>query len=559
MDWSRSPSATRPNLSAVLDRLSIAIQRRVAIDPRALAAFRIAIGTLLILDLALRARNLGTFYTDAGVLPLRALFSDYSPVYSLHAISGAAWVQALLFAVAGAFALALLLGYRTRLATIVSWLLLLSLHARNPMVLNSGDTLLRMLLFWGMFLPLGREWSIDARRLETTRGGEDGTVDETREPVTDESGPSAGDSDDESGMSVPGIVSVPTMAILLQVQLMYLTNAVHKTRSDKWMGGDAVVHIFQADHLTILLGDVLADQHALLELFTYAWIAVILLSPLLLLLTGVWRAAFASVVIGMHLGMATTLQIGLFPLISVGALLLFYPPVVWETATALATRIGIAAPLRRGLDRLQRTAPRVPLPDAPAVPAATDLPATTRTAIETTASRSRVLFSTVIPWLLLVLVVLSNAEAVDYADVPEVGDEVLETVNADQSWRMFAPNPTSTTRWLVAPADLEDGSQVDAFGGGEVDWDRPPSADELYDTARERKYVSNMRYADNENHRSYFANYLCDRWNRSHETGLENVTIYGLTDNAGPYDDEPDIAKYKKIEYDCSGPFVQNG
>ncbi|GAB3668286.1 HTTM domain-containing protein [Halopiger thermotolerans] len=540
----RYPAAAQTSLSAVLDRLSIAIQRRIAIDPRALAAFRIAVGALLIADLALRARNLGTFYTDAGVLPLRALFSDYAPVYTLHAISGAAWVQAMLFAIAGAFALALLLGYRTRVATIVSWLLLLSLHARNPMVLNSGDTLLRMLLFWGIFLPLGRQWSIDARRLERTRDGES-TADRSED---------GGD----SGPSIPGIVSVPTMAILLQVQLMYLTNAVHKTRSDKWMGGDAVVHIFQADHLTILLGDVLADQHALLELFTYAWMAVILLSPLLLLLSGLGRAAFASVVMGMHLGMATTLQIGLFPLISVAALLLFQPPIVWDGATALATRIGIAAPLRRGLDRLQRTAPRVPLPDVPAVPAAADLPSATRTALASAASRGRVLFSTVIPWFLLVLVVLSNAEAVDYAEVPDVGDEVLETVNADQSWRMFAPNPTSTTRWLVAPAELENGSRVDAFGGGEVDWDRPPSADKLYDTARERKYVSNMRYADNENHRSYFANYLCERWNRSHETGLENVTVYGLTDNAGPYDDEPDISRYKKIEYDCSGPFVQN-
>ncbi|WP_339105575.1 HTTM domain-containing protein [Haloterrigena salinisoli] len=513
------PNAVRERLSNGLDRFSLGLQRRLEIDLRALAAFRIALGALLLADLLLRSRQLVTFYTDDGVLPREALFADYSPVYTLHALSGEAWVQALLFLVAGAFALAVTVGYRTRTATVVSWLLLLSLHARNPMVLNGGDVLLRMLCFWGTFLPLGERWSIDARRIDRERST---------------------------------VASVATMALLLQILLMYVTNAVHKTRSDVWTDGEALVHIFQADHLTILLGNVLADQFELLRAFTHVWMALILLSPLLVLLTGYRRAVFATLFVGMHLGMLVTLRIDLFPLIVVAGLLVFYPPVVWDGATALAARIGVADDCRRGLAGLQRLVPTLPVPTLPVAVAGA------APSLSSLRARSRVAFGTVLPWLVLVLVVLSNAEAVDYTEVPDPGEQVLDTVEAEQSWRMFAPEPTSTAKWLVVPGELADGTTVDARDGTAVDWDRPPNAADTYETSRDRKYVINMRYAGNENHRSYYANYLCDRWSRTHETELESLTLYGLTDKARPSDDEPDVARYELLEYDCSGEFVQN-
>ncbi|WP_247001838.1 HTTM domain-containing protein [Halosolutus gelatinilyticus] len=514
----------RNRLADGADRTANGIRRRFEIDRRALAAFRIAVGALLLADLLRRARKLEDFYTDSGVLPREALYSDYSPLYSntFHTLSGETWAQALLFCVAGAFALALLVGYRTRIATIASWLLLVSLHLRNPMAINGGDVLLRMLLFWAIFLPLDSRWAVDARRV------------------------------DRSQLS-PTVASVGTMAVLLQVLLMYVTNAIHKFQSEKWTGGEAVAYIFQADHFTYLLGNHLADQILLLRAFTYAWMGLILLSPLLVLLTGRGRAAIATVFAGMHLGMLVTLRIDLFPLIVIAGLVLFYPPRVWDGVSAIATRIGIADPLQRLLARFQATAPVL------AVPRPTEIGGVRShvPSLSVVTARGRVLFATVIPWLLLVLVVLSNAEAVGYTEVPEPGAAALDTLQADQSWRMFAPNPISTAQWLVVPGELEDGSEVDVLHESDVDWDRPPNVDATYDTARERKYISNMRFAGNRKHRSYFANYLCERWNRSHETDVERLTVYGLSDRSGPYEDEPDVVEVKLIEYDCSGEFVQ--
>ena len=133
-----------------------------ALDLRSLALLRVGLALLLLGDLALRAGDLRAHYTDAGVLPRSAL--PPAGTLSLHLLGGSAAFQGALFAVAAAFAAALLVGWRTPLATAGSWFLLVSLHARNPVVLQGGDILLRVLLFWSLFLPLGARWSLDALR-----------------------------------------------------------------------------------------------------------------------------------------------------------------------------------------------------------------------------------------------------------------------------------------------------------------------------------------------------------------------------------------------------------
>ena len=130
-------------------------------DLRSLAIYRVVLALLALADLISRATDLSAHYTDTGVLPRYALLQELPSRwrFSLHLLSGDAFVQAALFILAGLAALALLIGLRTRLMTVIVWVFLVSLHERNPLVLNAGDTLLRMLFFWGMFLPLGVYWS----------------------------------------------------------------------------------------------------------------------------------------------------------------------------------------------------------------------------------------------------------------------------------------------------------------------------------------------------------------------------------------------------------------
>src|SRR5215204_111479 len=112
-------------------------------DLRSLAAFRIVLALLVLADLAGKSTDLYAHYTDRGVLPRSVLVEELLTPweFSLNLMNGELFFQALLFAVAALVALALLVGYRTRLVIVVVWILVLSIQLRNPLVLNIGDVL----------------------------------------------------------------------------------------------------------------------------------------------------------------------------------------------------------------------------------------------------------------------------------------------------------------------------------------------------------------------------------------------------------------------------------
>jgi hypothetical protein len=126
-------------------------------DLRSLAALRIVLAATVLADLTFRSKSLVAHYTDLGVLPRWTLIQTelYPWQFTLNLLSGEPLFQAFLFGVTALAALGMLVGYRTRLMTIVVWVMVLSIQWRNPLVLSGADNLLRVLLFWAMFLPLG--------------------------------------------------------------------------------------------------------------------------------------------------------------------------------------------------------------------------------------------------------------------------------------------------------------------------------------------------------------------------------------------------------------------
>ncbi len=464
-----------------------ALGDRFGVDARALAALRVALGALLLADLAVRAGDLVALYTDAGVLPRAALHAQHPTLarLSVHALSGAAWVQSLLFLAAAVAAVALALGYRTRLATAVSLLFLVSLHLRNPLVLNAGDALLRRLLFWGLFLPLGGRWSLDALRRD---------ADPPRR-----------------------VASVASAALLLQVVVVYTVNAAFKLRGDRWTSGEAMRYVFSLDQLTVRLGDLLAGYPALLEAFDWLWLALICGSVLLVLLTGRARTAFAGLFAAMHLGMALTMRLGLFPLVSVAALLPFLPGSVWDAVEARASAWWDRVPADRWRDRLRRTGPTgTGLPGTGPTGTvrrrAPTLPAWTRQALSAVAA---VLLAAMIAW---------NAASLGYVAAP---DAVADAVDpGERGWTMFAPEPRGVDGWYVVVGQLRSGEQVDAFRDAPVRWEPPPDAADAFPSHRWFVYLLDLRAPANADLRPHFADYVCRQWNGEHDGRLSGVTVY---------------------------------
>jgi uncharacterized membrane protein YphA (DoxX/SURF4 family) len=69
-------------------------------------------------------------------------------------------------------ALCLLVGFRTRLAALVVFLIMASFTRRDPLVFNSGDALLRVLCFYLLLVPGGAALSLDRRRRVRKEGGD---------------------------------------------------------------------------------------------------------------------------------------------------------------------------------------------------------------------------------------------------------------------------------------------------------------------------------------------------------------------------------------------------
>lgn len=462
-------------------RLADALGARFGVDARALAALRISLGLLLLADLLLRARHLRAFYTDAGVAPRAVLVEQYPAVrYSLHALSGAAWFQALLFLLAGLFAVSLLAGYRTRTTTVLSLILLVSLFFRNPAVLNGGDALLRRLLLWSALLPLGERWSLDARRRE----------DAPRRRVT----------------------TLASAGLLLQVVFVYAVNAVLKHRGDLWLRGDAVRYVFSLQRFSLRLGDVLTGFPSLLRAFDWFWLGLVSVVPLLVLSRGRLRTVLALTFASAHLGMLATLRLGLFPLVSVAALLPFLPSPVWDRVEA-----RIPASLERSAARVGERIPPVGAGGRVRRP----MPTVRRSFSAVRRVGRRVV--PVVAAALLMTVLVWNAVALGAVPPPEEGPAGVDLTQSP--WSMFAPTPATVDGWYVAPGKLESGERIDAFYRSAPLAGERPETRAMYPSVRWRKYLVELRYSGDEARQRAFAAYLCDRWNRSHEDDLTSLTV----------------------------------
>ena len=281
---------------------------------RKMAVFRIGLGLVLLYDLCDRASAFRIHFAADGVYPTTAPF----PWLSLLHLSDSGFYQGLFFAIAIVAALAFTLGWRTKAAAIVAWLALVNIQHYAHLSRFSADDVLRLLLLWSIFLPLGARWSLD------TRG----------------KSPSA----EANPLAVA--------AILAQVAAITFASGVHKVFDPMWAEGRGVELAMRA-HGT-QLGQTLAQTPAFAIVLNYLTIAVQLAAPLMLFVSNRMRAAGALILIAFQLALALCLNLGFFPFVTIVGLLLFLPERLFaerereapsRRAIACAIAVGVALPL----------------------------------------------------------------------------------------------------------------------------------------------------------------------------------------------------------------------
>ncbi|MFP4188709.1 MAG: HTTM domain-containing protein, partial [Halobacteriales archaeon] len=427
-----------------------AARKRLSVDTRALAAFRLILAVCLLVDLSMRARDLRVFYTDAGVLPrdvLAELFPGFAR-FSLHALSGGVVVQVVLLCVSALAAVALAVGLRPRLAGFVSLVLHVSLYTRNPYVLNGGDTMLIVLLLLAVFLPLGARWSVDGLRRD--------------------------------GTSVPDTVLLaPAVAVLLFIVVIYTSNAVLRYRGEPWMSGEAVRRVFGLETVTVLLGPYLAELPLLLEAINWAWVAMLTVSVLLVILVGGARAALTASFVAAHVAMALTLRLGVFPLVVIAGLVMFFPPVFWDRVEERVPSDSVVSAVPHRVVALSRDS--------------------TAPTLERFLSYAGVAVAVTV----VAFVLVWQGAALGY-----VGFSDGVTDPDEYAWKMYSPTPQETYGWYFVPVELASGERVDGLQGGTVDAEAPPDVADAYPSTLWYRYLSDID-AGSETRQRAFADWVC--------------------------------------------------
>jgi len=462
----------------------------VRIDGRSLALFRVALAALVVGDLLSRARNFSLYYTDDGAVTQRMAEAWSDDAFSVFYYTSDPALIGGLFILHGLAALLLLVGYRTRLATVLTFLFVISLDHHNPLVLSYADTLFGLLFFWAMFLPLGARWSVDAAH---------------------------------RGEARRGFVGVAGLLVMTQMVTMYFINATNKHGSELWRSGEAAVLVFGIDEMTFLLGDSMRAVPELLQLGGWMWFTILFASPLLILLRGRWRLPLLALFAGGHLSFAVTVRIGAFAYVALAGLCLFLPREFYADLGAVARRLGLGSrydSLRPRVAGFARRLPRL------------------ATGSRRLAQLRRVTYTlalvAVVSGIIISIAILVPQAGLLLEDEPDpdeepderiqsstVGGEIYDVADflgvTQPEWSIFAgPGPRTTDRYYVFAAVTEDGEQLDIHNNRELSYERP--SDQLqtqHDAYRERFFMNSVRRSDWAA-RSY-AEHLC-------ETSTENLT-----------------------------------
>ena len=282
-----------------------------SLDVRSLSLFRVSLAFLILADLFFRSNDLLTFYTDFGVMP-RAFLSEMRPdghmVFAPHFWGGSPFFEGILFLVSAFFAVGLLFGYRTTLVTVISWLFMISLHKRNFLVLQGGDVLFRLLVFWAIFLPLGALLSVDnwKKSLKSNR-----------------------------------VISVATAAFIIQLCLVYWSSILFKWNID-WLSGKAAFFALHIDQFTTPFGNWIREMQFLSLPLTYFTLFIEGIAPIFLFIPwkqGPIRTLVVFLFILLHASFALTMELGLFPWICITAWLPLLPTWFWEKILSTKSHI----------------------------------------------------------------------------------------------------------------------------------------------------------------------------------------------------------------------------
>jgi hypothetical protein len=312
------------------------------VDPRAAGLLRIVFGTAILWTFLDLLRVSEIVFTDEGLYltdMARQKFGGrlrnvYDPEYgfeSSFAILDALWSKFsilhlrsdpsfvyTLYAVMLTANVLMILGVFTRVATVITWVLVNSFYNYSPIFLAGGDTALRAIFFLALFLRWGEAYSLDSlrRRRKAILAG---------------------------GSGIPALRSIPAWPLVLmmiQLSIIYVSTGFLKS-GGTWRDGTALYYALNLDHFyRVPMQEVTTFMH---------WTGF---SRLATWIVHLWQRLFWLALVGVALrGFEADKAAGTWPVTSRSRRWLSYASlgVVWSAAIYLAGLVGFYWPQRVGM------------------------------------------------------------------------------------------------------------------------------------------------------------------------------------------------------------------
>ncbi|MES2567947.1 MAG: hypothetical protein V4565_13825 [Bacteroidota bacterium] len=439
---------------------------------------RIGVGIILLIDLFVRSLSIRAFFTNEGVLPLETLKEyNWSPVYfSFHALSGELWWQIVLFILNSCCVLFLIIGFRTRFFTFICWVFLTSLQNRNPFILQGGDDMLRILLFWSVFLPWGERYSIQKKSVYPN-----------------------------------SYVSWSGFAYLLLVCSVFFFSAMLKTSPEWRTEGTALYYALSLDQIKMPLGSLIYHFPTLLKTLTFVVFYIELLAPFLLLMPFVpikirciGLVAYAL----LFIGIGSTLYVGLFYIIGLVALIGLLPS---STMDWFENRFYKN---HTYYDEFFNNMARPTL-------------------FKTTVVIKNCFIIAVM--LFCLGMNLSSVRKFPYTLEPAI-IAYGKVLRLEQNWGMFSPSILKDDGWFVYSGLNSKHQYIDIkHNTNPVSFKKPETGVTEFESDRWRKFHENYTFNNNNYMRPFYCKYLLRQWNKEHpDNTISDLAIFFMKETTLP-------------------------
>lgn len=451
----------------------------MTLDIRALAILRIGLALVFLGDSFVRLSDVKAFYTNEGWLPLSVLHSGLYNDFALsfHAMSGSMIWQVLLIGLAILASIYMLFGHHTRKATIVCWVLLWSIQNRNPLILQGGDDFLRLCLFWAIFLPTAKIWSIDSRYLAKPQ--------------------------------IFGHTHISNLGYVLLLFSVYFFSALMKYSDEWYIDGTALYYAFSLESMTYPLAKFIYPHYSLLKGLTFSAIFIELAAPFCLLIpykTNFFRSIFLVLIFGLQLGISLTLQVGYFYLISMAAMLALLPTGLLDKIELLVNQIYIP---KKDLDK--------------------------EVVFSNFYSCKRIQGVAIFAILFSLVWNAGNLKSFP-PQIKKIIKPIGTITRLSQNWGMFAPTVYKADGWFVYKAQEDSGAVIDIIApNSKLTYAKPEWPVYQYKNAKWRKLGENLIKDKNKKVRTTFCRYQLLDYNMKHkQSPIKKLEIIYLREMSLP-------------------------